>query len=90
MGQGSSHKHLRNDFLKNAHINPQTGVMNPPGYGPNDYSSYQPDELIEDEEVSCPTISSRNSYVITLIFKFKNLNQVCAKINLNKIKIESI
>lgn len=64
MGQTSSHKHLRNDFLKNAHITPQTGNIGHPEYNPSiEYSGFQQDDVLEDEEVSCPTINSRNSYV---------------------------
>lgn len=78
MGQTSSHKHLRHDYMKNVnHMNPNSvGVGGVPGGGGgginipggmsgfnhnNDYN-YQNDELIEDEEISCPTINSRSSY----------------------------
>lgn len=63
MGQASSHKQMRSDFLKNAHINPQLG--NQSSFNPGMDYGFPGEEMIEDEDVSIgPTIGSRNSYVI--------------------------
>lgn len=82
MGQASSHKQMRSDFLKNAHINPQAGFGTQTSYNPSMDYAFQGDDLIEDEEVSIgPTIGSRNSYSPSdsiPIFKFPN--QVHAKV----------
>lgn len=92
MGQTSSnagHKHFRGDF-KNAttpthsHYQPspyasQAGhvpFMNQPSM---EYGNYATDELIEDEGISCPTITSRNSYSptdATASFKFPNTPRI--------------
>lgn len=66
MGQTSSHKHLRSDFVKNANLNPSSYMGNSSGSAQSGYSStldYTHDDLIEDDEILAPSINSRNSYV---------------------------
>ena len=66
MGQTSSHKHLRSDFVKSANLNPSSYMGTSSGSAQSGYSStldYTHDELIEDDEILAPSINSRNSYV---------------------------
>ena len=72
----SHSKHFRSDYkTSSVHHQHQTGVSSVSGgvqsansaYSSQpgiDYGHYHGDELIEDEGISCPTINSRNSYVI--------------------------
>lgn len=70
MGQTSSHKHLRSDYGKPGGVGSgghpgalHSGIMSNSGYGSSiDYSSYNPDDINEDDEVPYPTIDSRHSY----------------------------
>ncbi|CAF1077484.1 unnamed protein product [Brachionus calyciflorus] len=90
MGQASSHKQMRNDFLKNAHVNPQTGYNTQSSYNPSMDFGYQGDDMIEDEEVSIgPTIGSRNSYSPSdsiPTFKFPN-NQIRVEPVIKKLPV---
>ncbi|RMZ98038.1 5 -AMP-activated kinase subunit beta-2 [Brachionus plicatilis] len=75
MGQ-TSHKQMRNDYLRNPHINAQTSSNS--GYNPSMDFSYPSDEMIEDEDISIgPTIGARSPNSPTKnipIFNFPNQN----------------
>lgn len=62
MGQTSSHKHMRGEYMKSPH----NYAQNPAGIMSNssvDYSSYHQDDYNDEEEHTYPIINSRNSYV---------------------------
>lgn len=63
MGQTTSHnKHgIRNEFLK-TNLNQQISTNS------NQYSNFPIEDLNEDEDLACPTLNSRNSYVIILFY----------------------
>ena len=71
MGNTSSHKHMRSEFMKGSNMN-HSSYMSQGGQS-LDYSHYNHDDIIEDEEVSFP-INSKSSYVniYSFIFLFAN------------------
>ena len=59
MGQTQSHKHMRNEYLKNTNYNPQINLNNQTSVNSSDY---QNDENIDDEEITGANVNLNNSY----------------------------
>jgi hypothetical protein len=62
MGQTSSHKHIRHDFIKNANLNNPNYHYSQSSYANTDYGM---EDMMEDEG---PMINSKNYVRLNLFF----------------------